>query len=68
MIDLKSGYNQIPMNPKDMVKNAIITPFGLYKWSKMLFGLMNAGCTFQRVIHEVLPDLPFIFVYIMTSW
>ena len=25
---------------------------------------MNSGCTFQRVIHEVLRDLPYLFIYI----
>ena len=25
---------------------------------------MNSGCTFQRVIHEVLRALPYLFIYI----
>ena len=64
VIDLKSGYNQVPMDPSAVPKTAVITPFGLWEWLQMPFGLMNSGCTFQRVIHEVLRDLPFIFVYI----
>ena len=38
--------------------------FGLWKCSKMPFQLKKAGCTFQRVIHEGLHDIPFIFCYI----
>ena len=28
-IDLKNGYQEIPMNSKDLPKKAIMTPFGL---------------------------------------
>ena len=60
------------MHPKDVAKTAVITPFGLHKWSKMPIGLLNAGCIFHRVINEVLRDLPFMYVYIddilVSSW
>ena len=52
------------MHPKDINKTAIVTPFGLWEWTKMSVGLRNAGCTFQHVIHEVLHDIPYIFCYI----
>ena len=64
VIDLKSGYNKIPMNSKDIGKTAVFTQLGLFEWSKMPFGLMNSGFTFQGVVHSVLSDLPFVFCYI----
>jgi len=43
---------------------AIITPFGLFEFVRMLFGLCNASQTFQRLMDEVLSGLPFVFCYL----
>lgn len=63
-IDLKKAYNQIPVYGPHIPKTAITTPFGLFEFSKMTFGLRNAAQTFQRVIHEVLRGLDFLYSYL----
>ncbi|XP_070133562.1 uncharacterized protein [Drosophila bipectinata] len=43
---------------------AIITPFGLFEFLFMTFGLRNAAQTFQRHINDVIQGLDFVFAYI----
>lgn len=62
-VDLQKAFHQVPVNPADVPKTAITTPFGLFEFTFMTFGLCNAAQTFQRLIHEVLRGLDFVFPY-----
>lgn len=51
---LKKDYSQIPLTPESREKTAFSTPFGLFQFQTMPFGLHGAPATFQRLRDRIL--------------
>jgi hypothetical protein len=48
------GYHQISLTIDDEEKIVFTTPFGIFCYTKMAFGLKNGGATYQKCIHIIL--------------
>nr|GEX77104.1 reverse transcriptase domain-containing protein [Tanacetum cinerariifolium] len=51
-LDAYKGYHQIKMAEEDEKKTAFITSQGILCYSKIPFGLKNAGATYQRLVDK----------------
>ena len=65
-LDLASGYHQVKMDEGDRAKTAFTTPYGLFEWNRLPFGLSNAPSHFSRLMQHVMQDYLFklLLVYL----
>ncbi|MCG8109820.1 MAG: RNase H-like domain-containing protein, partial [Candidatus Thiodiazotropha taylori] len=66
LLDLCSGYYQIPLEGVSKHKTAFGTRFGSFQWSRLPMGLCTAPATFQRAMQLVLRGLTWqdVIVYL----
>lgn len=55
--DLRSGFHQVAVDPRDRNKTAFICHRGSFRFPRMPFGLCNAPATFQRLMDLVIAGL-----------
>ena len=63
-VDLVKEYHQVPVTEKDIPKIVVVTPFGLFEFLGMPFGLKNAAQTFQQLMDSICQPFDFVFVYL----
>lgn len=56
VIDLKSGFHQIPLREADRKKTAFSVNNGKYEFTRLPFGLRNAPSIFQRTLDDILRE------------
>jgi hypothetical protein len=53
-LDCYSGYHQIALKVSDQDKTAFITPYDIYCYTAVTFGLKNVGATYHKAIQKCL--------------
>ncbi|XP_060216486.1 uncharacterized protein LOC132643972 [Lycium barbarum] len=56
-VDCYASYHQILMDEEDAQKMALITPWGVYHYRVMPFGLKNASATYMRAMTSIFHDM-----------
>jgi hypothetical protein len=68
-LDAYSGYNQIKLKVEDEEKTISITPYRVYNYQVMPFGLKNVGATYQQMMQNCLGNqIGATFKYTSTMW
>jgi len=62
--DFCKGYWQVPMREEDKDLTTFVTHRGLFRFTVMPFGLVNAPATFSRIMRKVLDGLSDIHNYL----
>ncbi|KAI7797198.1 hypothetical protein IRJ41_020208, partial [Triplophysa rosa] len=64
VLDLRSGYYQIPMAEEDKEKTAFICPVGFFQYERMPQGITGAPATFQRLMEKAVGDMHLLQVIV----
>ena len=57
-LDGTGAYHVVPVRKKDREKTAFSTPWGLFQYKRMPFGLANAPSCYSRLVQKVLEGIP----------
>lgn len=64
VLDLRSGYYQIPLAAADKEKTAFTCPAGFYQFERMPQGICGAPATFQRIMERTVGDMNLLEVLV----
>lgn len=56
-LDLSRGYWQLPLSEESKDKTSFQTPKGLFRFTRMPFGLVTAPASFSRLMRKLLKDM-----------
>jgi len=63
-LHLVDGFHQMPLKAAHRHFTCTTTPKGVFQWTVLVIGLMNAGGQFQRMMEFVFRDTPTVNPYI----
>lgn len=63
-LDLRQGYLQVPLHPSSRNLTAFVTHVGVFRYTRMPFGLSSAPSCFQKIMASVLAGIPGVAIYL----
>ena len=63
-LDLRVGYDHIPLDKPSIPETAFNSPFGKFEYVKVPFGLAQAPAYFQELMTGILKDFNFAIAYL----
>ena len=63
-LDLAHAYQQVPLDEESKKFTTVNTHKGLYRYTRLPFGIASAPSIFQRIMDSILQGLPHVCVYL----
>lgn len=63
-LDLRQGYLQVPLHPASRDLTSFVTHMGVFRYTRMPFGLSSAPSCFQKVMSTILAGIPGVSVFL----
>lgn len=63
-LDLQQAYLQMEVHPEDRKYLTLSTPKGLYRSTRLMYGVASAPAIWQREIENILKDIPGVSVFL----
>ena len=57
-LDIKAAYNNLKLRKEDQILTTLNTHQGLYKWTRLPYGISSSGAIFQSVMDKLLRGIP----------
>lgn len=63
VLDLKDGYWHVKLSERSKNYCAFATPFGIYRFTRLPFGIKTAPSVFQKMNNEIFGDIEGVMIY-----
>ncbi|KAJ8333462.1 hypothetical protein SKAU_G00414700 [Synaphobranchus kaupii] len=63
-LDLRQGYLQVPLHPDSRFLTVFMTHVGVFRYTRMLFGLSSAPSCFQKIMATIFAGIPGVVIYL----
>uniref|UniRef100_A0AAY4BIC4 ribonuclease H n=1 Tax=Denticeps clupeoides TaxID=299321 RepID=A0AAY4BIC4_9TELE len=63
-LDLRQGYLQVPLHPESRNLTAFVTHMGVFRYTRMPFGLSSAPSCFQKIMSTIFAAVSGVVIYL----